>query len=153
MLAVCGLLAIGALLGACGGGDSKSLATPKTGESAGDAVTRQLNLLSNKQFGPEWDELHPAQQALIPRDAYIQCGAKGNLPAISDVSVTTTYNEAVTIPGTQQKADSTAVTVKLTARLGAQTQQLTQTFHEFVVDGHWRWTVADPSLYANGKCP
>ena len=139
-----GMLACTLLLAACGGGDD-------SGGSAGDAVIQQMQQLSRGQMGRQWDDLHPAQQALIPRDHFVQCG--GIEVNIDGTKVIETYEEEVLIPGTDQRVQSTAVTVEMTFSSGEAKRTQTQTFHEILVDDEWRWIVADPAAYADGQCP
>lgn len=147
---------------ACGGDDGKGSGSSTDGattgsaapkERAGDAVKRQLGQVDKGQFGPEWDELHPAQQALVPRDLYIQCAHQAGLPQIDKIKVTDTYDEEVIIPGTGLKAPSTAVSVTYTLHQGAQSLDSKATFHEFAVNGKWRWMLSDIESYKAGKCP
>jgi hypothetical protein len=126
---------------------------PTSGESAESALRRQFDELNKGQFGKEWDELHPAQQAIISREHYIECGAKANLPTVDSADVIETYQEDVTIPGTSVKASSIALTVKLELSLGLLKNEATDTYHEVQVDGVWRWALAAPEGYANGNCP
>lgn len=39
-------------------------------EDLGDFYTRRIDYEFKGQFGRSWDELHPGQQALVPRTRY-----------------------------------------------------------------------------------
>lgn len=147
------LLACSVLLLTACGGSSKSLPTVKSGESASDAALRQVGFIGKKQFGPEWDELIPAQQSLVPRALYISCASQANIPDIKSMAVVGTYDEPIDVPGTSLHYPSTAVTVKLSLSQGIATSDTTQTFHEIMMDGKWRWIVKSTDNYAAGKCP
>lgn len=135
------IAALGAALAACGGGSSD-----KSTETAGDAVKRQFAFISDGQFGREWDELHPADQAVVSRDHFERCGA-GKSVNIDSVTVKETYDDTITVAGADTA--SKAVTVELKSGSAKDTR----TFHEVMVDGKWRWVIADTSSYSNGKCP
>ena len=68
---------------------------------------------------------------------------------IKDVTFKDHHQETVTIPGTDVKAKSTALTVEYTATLGDIAKTMTDTVHLFYVGGRWR-----VSLDADGfaKC-
>lgn len=178
-----GLISLAALvLAACGGGDAKPAeaaetavavtasqqpqgtagasptastptATAKPKEKAEDAFKRQLGFLEKGQSGRAYDEIHPAQQAIIPRDLYMKCVSEGGAFAIDKLKVIETYPEAVRIPGTMVDVDSTAVTVEYTMRRGTQTATFTTTSHEILVDGKWRFSASGGDEYKAGRCP
>lgn len=150
LLTACGIFTLlAALLAACGDDDGGGPG------SAGDYITHLLSLVDKRQFGPEWDSLHPAQQALVPREKYIACSTDARLPGVSGTDVLETYSEAVEIPGTTQLVDSTAVTVNIHETQGALKHDAKQTFHAVLLDGSWRWFLPDSavSAYAAGRCP
>lgn len=142
LLSLAAIFTLLAAFAGCGGDDSGPSAG---GQSAGDYVTKLLGYVDKGQWGPEWDSLHPAQQALVSRDAYITCATKKTVPNVSAVKVLETYSEDVAIPGTSTRAASTAVTVEYTASLAGRKDTAKATFHVFVIDGHWRWVLSDPS--------
>lgn len=129
---------------ACGGGDDGP-----GRETASDAIVRQLKLLSDGDAGALWDELHPAQQAIVPRDLYIRCADEQSIE-LSDIKALRERAEpSLAIAGTNLTVPATAVTVEFTF---AGTKQ-TETFHEVDVDGRWRWVLSDPEPYVRGECP
>lgn len=149
LLTTCGIFTLAAvLLGACGGDDGG-------GQSAGDYVKHLLSQIDKKQFGPEWDSLHPAQQAVVSRERYITCSSDARLPAIDSVDIGDTYAEAVEIPGTGTKADTTAVSLTMHLSHGLAKQNSNETFHVTKVDGQWRWMLGAESVdaYKAGRCP
>ena len=64
-----------------------------------------------------------------------------------------TFEEESDIPGTGKKAKSTAVSLEYDIKAGTITQHDKQTFHEFNIDGKWRWIIRNPEPYRQGKCP
>jgi hypothetical protein len=130
---------VGALLAGCGDdGDAAAGSDPPEA-----AIVRQLGYLSDAQYGRLYDELHPAQQALLSRDEFIQCYSD-EVPAltIEDIDIGESFEESLTLPGTDQRVD----TVALTTEFSAGGSQDTTTFHEIEVDGEWRWMLQDPSI-------
>jgi len=127
--------------------------TPKPHESAGDAVKRQFDFISKGQWGREWDELHPGQQAVVPREKYVDCAnaTNVNLTGLS-VDVIETYDDPMDISGVPEKT-STAVTVKLTTEASKNAE--TNTVHEVLVAGEWRWVLNNDAIaaYQAGHCP
>src|SRR4051812_2295759 len=85
------VVALGALV-ACSSGSSSS--------PAGDAAKRQMDLLINRQFAQQFDDIHPAQQLAMTKDGWVQCATDefGSLPPGTTVSVKSTADEKVDIP-------------------------------------------------------
>lgn len=149
-LALCGLM-----LAACGGDDAKPVAAVVSGapkETAFDALRRQLRYLGDGQAGRAWQEIHPAQQALIPQALYVQCVSAAGSFDVSNIKIKESFGESMRIPGTTIDAQSTALTVSYTIKRGLLELEDTDTFHEIAVDGQWRFTVKAASAYAAGRC-
>jgi hypothetical protein len=144
MLCVVALLSV-----SCGGSDPAPTATPDPDAAARAFLVDRLERFSKGQFGPDWDVLHPAQQALVDRDHYIACSQAAGIPDFS-VRAIESYHEPIEVPGTGLRPDSVAVTVELTAQDGTKS---TLTPHAVDVDGGWRWIIGDPAAYAGGACP
>ncbi|MDP9236017.1 MAG: hypothetical protein M3P30_01230 [Chloroflexota bacterium] len=162
------LIAAAALLSACSGGSAKqpaqstaaisATATPadagtaQPSESAGDALKRQLGYQSKGQYGPEWDELHPAQQAIVDRTRFGECfqAAGGASLEYGNITIVETYADALSLQTVPDKT-STAVTFRYTQN----GKTVTDTRHEILVDGKWRWFLTDaPALAMKaGHCP
>src|SRR5688572_31639791 len=51
------------------------------------------------------------------------------------------------------ETDSVAITAEITVRIGRLDDTSTETFHEFYVDGSWRWVARDVEAYKQGLCP
>ena len=134
-----GLVAVGS----CGAGKD----TPEVA-----AVRQQLALISDGQYAGHWAELHPEQQAIIPKADYVTCAQKryGGVK-VSVKKVTDDFDADITIPGTDVNAASKAVTVELRVD-GATKGTATVTYHEILVDGTWRWTTSDPASFNPATC-
>ena len=135
-----GVALMAALAAGCGGGSS----TP----SASDFVRRVTTEFSRGQSGRLWDELHPADQAVVTRTRFIACERNEGF-GLRKFKVLETYPEAVEVAG--KKTPSTAVSVQVTSDDGI----TTATLHAVPVDGTWRWTLpaADYAAYKRGACP
>lgn len=116
---------------------------------AAAAMKQQFTMLSEGQLGLEWNQLHPAQQALIPKAHYVECGSTTAGHAFTGFKVKDAYWEVATIPGT----DVTARTLALTVTYSLDGVEATSTFHEIKVGRRWRWAVASPAAFAGGDCP
>ena len=114
-------------------------------------MRRQFDYINKGQWGREWDELHPAQQELVPRDLFIQCAPAGLEVQVTDVLET--YEEDVVIDGTDQSVRATALTVEFKSGQDPLANSDIDTFHEVVVAGEWRWIMADVEGYRRGQCP
>jgi hypothetical protein len=150
----------GALLGlaillaaACGGDDKVEIARaptltplPSPRESAEDAIRRHFDLLDTGQWARYYAELHPAQQAIVPREDFEFClnQSSGRLGSLRVVTVLETYPDERQIEGTSVRSPSTALTVEYEVGAGDRQSTARDTFHEYPVDGQWRWASANP---------
>lgn len=138
--ALVGAALVVALAAGCGGGSST--------QSAPDFVRRITTEFSRGQSGRLWDELHPADQAVVTRTRFITCERNEGF-GLRKFKVLETYPETVEVAG--KKMSSTAVSVQVTSDDGI----TTATLHAVPVDGTWRWTLpaADYTAYKRGACP
>lgn len=126
----------------CSSGGSKDATegpTTTTVDYRGAEVALRLEIqqLSDGQYGRLYETLHPAQQALISRDKFVTCYEKIDTTGkITDVNVKEHYTEPDRIPGTDQDVASVALTISYSS----DGEPDTATFHEYLVDGSWRWS-------------
>jgi hypothetical protein len=137
------VVCLAVVLAACGGGGSGP-------ESASAAASRQFGYIAKAQWGRHWDELHPGQQAIASKDAYIACQQKKSVP-ITNTKAIDEYDEPIDVPGVASQVPAKAVTMEYTAN--GQTDHVT--IHEVQVDGKWHWLLDPDSItaYQTGKCP
>jgi hypothetical protein len=132
-----------------------TVAPPK--ETAEAALRRQFLELSRAQYGLAWDEIVPVQQAIVPRDRFIDCQSRSTAVGVSVTvnQVVETYLETIQVPGTLVTMAATALTVNVSVGAGKSKQTATTTLHEFAVAGKWRWSLAPASAddYKAGVCP
>lgn len=137
---------IALLAAACAGGSSGGTATGT--ESAAGFVQRITTEFSRGQSGRLWDELAPADQAIVSRARYTACqGNEGFV--LKQVKVLDSYSEPVEVDGASEHSD--AVTLQVTSDTGV----TTATIHAVPIGGHWHWILssADRAAFHSGKCP
>ena len=134
-------IAAGVLVVAGCGGNSKA-------QSASDFVRQVTSEFSRGQAGRLWDQLHPADQAVVTRSRFIACQSNQGF-GLRRFQVLETYEETVPVGG--KNAESTAVSVQVTSDDGV----TTATLHAVRVNGEWRWILrpADHAAYKRGACP
>lgn len=134
------LVMLVAVLAGCGGSGGKF-----DDEPAAQAMRRQFDYIAKGQDGRRWDELHPAQQALIPRERFLDCNEADSVE-IERVEVLEVFDEQTSIPGTDRTVASRAITVRVKASAGLLSDEFTDTFHEVEVDGAWRWVMSPDAV-------
>lgn len=146
-VALIGATAIVALLSAagCGGGSGGAGSGGK--ESAPAFVQRITTEFSRGQAGRLWDELAPADQAIVTRARYAACQGNEGF-TLKSVKVLDSYSEPVDVDGSSERSD--AVTLRVTSDTGV----TTATIHAVPSSGGWHWILssADRAAFAAGKC-
>ena len=139
------MLLIVTLITACGGTGSS-----RTGGkgSASAFIQRITTEFSRGQSQRLWNELYPADQAIVSRSRYLDCQGNEGF-RLTGMKVLETFPESVDIAGAPEKAE--AVTVQVTSDNGV----TTATVHAVKSGGTWRWILspADRAAYRKGKCP
>ncbi len=118
------------------------------------AVVRKL--VSN-DYEHAWLTLHPAQQQLVPKDAYVRCELQspvaGRLVWIKTVRVT---NARFAIGGLPGRVSGKAVTlrIKLFDDVTGASVVIAHTAHAVWVAGHWRWILPAQriGIYGSSAC-
>jgi hypothetical protein len=131
---------------ACGGGGGAAGSGGK--ESAKSFVQRITTEFSRGQTGRLWNELAPADQAIVSRARYTACqGNEGFV--LKAVKVLDSYSESVDVDGASEHSD--AVTLQVTSDTGV----TTATIHAVPIGGRWHWILssADRAAFRSGKCP
>lgn len=135
--------------------DSSPTTEKAVTEDVDDAVRRLFDQLDKGQYGRQWDELHPLQQAFITRDRFQDCQRRniGGIGVKVD-RIIDRFEDTSTVPGTETSAPNTAVTLQITATPGGQKQTQKSTIHMFLVDGQWRHSVNGEvaEAYKAGRC-
>jgi hypothetical protein len=131
---------------ACGSGGGAAGSGGK--ESAKAFVERITTEFSRGQSGRLWDELAPADQAIVSRARYTACEGNEGF-TLRAVKVLDEYSEPVEVDGASEHSD--AVTLQVTSDTGV----TTATLHALPVGGRWQWILssADRAAFRSGKCP
>ena len=135
----------------CGGGSNA--AVPDALETPQKAFERQIRFLAAGQSGRAYKELHPAHQAIVPEALYEKCISDAGSFDIGSVKINEVYDEETSIPGTDIRVASKAITATIEVKRGLLKSSDTDTFHEILVDGAWRFSLSDIEDYKAGKCP
>jgi hypothetical protein len=121
--------------------------------SAAAMMRERLELSSQSEHGRVWDMLHPAHQALVTREQFVECGQVADeqgSPAIGDVDVLSEEAQTKTIPAI---GDVEVTVVTLEWQQGGDTR--IAEFDAIEVDGDWRWVLPESALgfFQRGECP
>ena len=83
----------------------------------------------------------PTQHAQISPAEFAACMDKRPMVELTDLSVLESYRERATIPGTDVRAKTVAITVRFKAKRGSLTQTTTDTAHQIYAKGRWRFAL------------
>lgn len=121
----------------------------------GKFMTTLVEQIAGNDYADAWVTLHPAQQRVATRDAYVTCESQSPIPGkLASVTVLDVADEQVTIAG-QGKAAGKAVRLKLSISGVGDPIVVTHTGHAVAVGGHWTW-ILPPERFAEyeaGRCP
>jgi hypothetical protein len=137
--AVAFLVLVAALAG-CGSSSQPS-------DSAASFLEKVTVEFSRGQAGPLWDSLAPADQAAVPRSAYVACARNGF--RLRGFKVLDQYDEPISVEG--KRLPATAVSVQVTSDDGV----TTATLHAVKIGGSWHWVLSrsDLAAFRAGRCP
>jgi hypothetical protein len=141
MASAAALLAV--LAAGCGGSGGGASGQ----QSAANFVKQVTVQFSRGQTGRLWDELLPADQAIVTRARFVACQQNEGW-SLKSIKVLDTYTDPVDVEGKSLPAE--AVTVRVTSD-----GVTTATMHAVSVNGTWRWVLqpVDRAAYKSGKCP
>ena len=117
-------------------------------ESPEAALRRQIVLLDAGDFAAAWTELHPAQQAIVPQQRFVECLA-GTDYALA-LEIIDARDALIDVP------ELSRVPAKaIDTRLASGGTTLDRRFFEVLVEGRWRWVMEQPQIdaYRAGDCP
>ena len=125
--------------------------TRDDGESSAAAFAKQrYERLAKAQYAEAWQSLHPAQQAVVSQDAFVQCGQQTTPDPSMKVEIKSERDEQIFVP---ELGPSAVHSVDLYLRTGDQLR--TPTDNLIKVDGKWRWTMKQTTIdaFKAGTCP
>jgi hypothetical protein len=147
------------LIAGCGGSGSSKPTTTTPTENVGDFFKRYIGYELNGQYAQAWKILHPGQQKLVHRNAYVKCQRKKTNSVagikLKSVKVLEVSGAPTSNIGVPQKTYE-AVTMKITLeKNGVKQPSSTVTYHAIAIDGHWVWLLRSTAVavYLSGACP
>lgn len=118
-------------------------------------MTSLVEEIAGNDYATAWQTLHPAQQRVATRDAYVSCESQSPIPGkLASVTVVDVSDEDVHVAG-QGTTAGKAVRVKLSITGIGDPVVLTHTGHAVAVGDHWTW-ILPPERFAEykaGRCP
>jgi hypothetical protein len=118
---------------------------PKDSDAAVRTLRRQIGYVNDGQYDLAYRQIHPAQQALFSVDQYSRLLQEGFAGAkITLDKVKKTYRSTLTIPGTDVRARTVAVTVELTVKqVYVKSRRRTRTTRSrCAATGNFSWTTS-----------
>ncbi len=145
------LIAAIALTVACGEdeGANSSDATAEMVDQAAEVATRGLTAAISGDWGAVYDDLHPAQQAVVNRDKFVECRSQVTAPPYA-ITVTQVGHDTMTAPEIYDRS-SWAVLYDLQLE-GHET--ISSRVHIYDEDGQMSWYMDQENMDAlrAGRC-
>jgi hypothetical protein len=151
LLTACALAVSSSALGA-----QQTVTNQTRASSAGSFLRDVIHMKTKQQFGRMYSSLHPAQQAVVDRDLYIDCEyqkaeALGMSLKLTGWKTVKTSPQKMRIPATDVIAEVTKVTYTWSVNglsLGTDTSTAVR------VAGRWKWILGskDAVAYKVGRC-
>ncbi|MDQ3548927.1 MAG: DUF4878 domain-containing protein [Chloroflexota bacterium] len=121
-------------------------------ESASDAVEELVEALSASDYAAAYDMLHPAHQAVVSEEVFVDCGQQQDMngPARVDaIEITGELERTRDVPELGE-IEVTVVAVNLTQG----DEVFPRTWDVVKDDGEWRWMLGADTLvnYREGRC-
>ena len=142
------LVPVLAALALAGCGSSSS--TPK--DDPKDAALKVLDQIVHNHYTEAWDDLHPKDQAVAPRDEYVNCESRSPVIAVPrSVKAVAVTDESIGL-GDGSFVESKAVAVRLGFAGGF---SVTHTVHLVASHGAWKWILPSWRFrdYKADRCP
>ena len=154
VLACAVVAAIAPLVAGCGGSGTVTRGKPTVAGGPGSFMTRILREEIRGEWGRQWNDLHPAHQALISRSQYVACSRRMGTDFATGHEVFRVLDirdEAIKVRGVPQR---TSKLVTINFREPGKPNGLTYHMHAVSVGGRWAWILGDRFLSAvsQGRC-
>ncbi len=113
--------------------------------------------IAANDYEAAWLTLHPAQQRVATRQAYVHCEQLSPIPGhLDSIRLVRSVTERISVAGGDRAVDSKAATfrVKITEPALKDEVVVPMTVHAVAVDGHWRWILSPKrfELYRSKSC-
>jgi hypothetical protein len=130
----------------CGSASSAPSQDPK------NAALGVVDTIVHNRYARAWDDLHPADREVAPRDEYVACESRSPVIAVPRTTKALSVKDESVGLGNGRFVDSKAVAVKLGFAGGF---SVTHTVHLVADGGKWTWIL--PSWryrdYRGDRCP
>jgi hypothetical protein len=156
-------LGAGAFLVAVGTGVAVWFVGSSGGDSARPAddpvvfLRGVVTKIAANDYGAVWQTLHPAQQRIATRDAYVQCEQLSPIPGhLDSIRLVKAATERIAIAGDDGQVESEAATfrVRISEPVLNDAVVVPMTVHAVAVKGQWRWILSPKrfELYRSKSC-
>jgi hypothetical protein len=127
---------------ACGGGDS-----------AADAVKARIEQTSDGEHAAVWESLHPAHQAIVSQQQFVDCGVQSDSVRSPVVDAIDVLGEDETTAMIPEIGEVEVTVVEVDLRRGE--EHAVRRYTVLKEDGEWTWVLSEEALnaYRNGDCP
>lgn len=120
---------------------------------AEDAVRLRLEQDSRGEYAEVWQTLHPAHQAIVTQEKFIECGRELALvrdTTIDSIEILNARQQTRDVP---EIGEVEVVTVEAELRTGENSRR--PMFDVIEVDDTWRWVMSEAALraFGAGTCP
>lgn len=135
------VVAFGAVSAACG-----------TDPAASAFVERRWKQLGRGEYAQAWETLHPAQQAIVTRDAFVACGQQASALEVAAVTILNETDAQADVP---EIGPTSVRSVELRLRFKGSGDTRTTTDQLLKVNNDWRWVMSQRAIdaFKNGECP
>ena len=136
------------------GGAAGASAQP-TSRDAGFFLATVVRQLAANDYADAWQTLHPVDQALVPRNAYVACESASPIPGrLVSVRILSSRRELVALTLSGPIVSSVLVRLALliadpAAPPGVRVRVLA---HAILVHRRWRWMLSPARLAADRSC-
>jgi len=116
-----------------------------------------VSRLADNDYAGAWPSLHPAQQRVATRAAYVECEQLTPVPGHLDwIRPAGTKDARIRVAGDGAVAGKAVTfTLKLSEPVSRQSMRRTVTAYAVTVDGRWRWVLPPKrfGVYLAKACP
>lgn len=127
---------------------------------AGDPVVflrGVVRKIAANDYESAWRTLHPSQQQVATRYAYVRCEQLSPIPGrLDSIRLVRSKPERITVAGIEGPVDSEAATFRVKISEPALNDEVVvpMTAHAVAVDGQWRWILTPKrfELYRSKSC-
>lgn len=123
------------------------------GDDAEDAAKERMLATSQGKYAEVWESLHPNQQAIVPKEKFVECGEAGAAARSPEINELEVLGESVVEKDIPEVGTVESHVVALQWLQGEDTRG--DDFDMIEVDGEWTWVLTGEVLesFRAGECP